>query len=396
MKVFLSYASEDRATADAIRHALHVDGHDVFFDREDLPAGEEFHTRIRRSIEKSDLFVFLISPRALDAGSYTLNEVAIAEKTWHAPAGRVLPVVMERVSMQELPAFLRSVTLLEAPGNVPAAVADAVHRIARERRRKRLIKLVPAAAVCVIAALATSWFLANREPGAVRVGADGAPAAIVPAGVFVMGDDEVSPRREVYVDAFYMDRLEITMSRYAAFLTSTSSRRVPDYWEEAGGNEREDLPVIGVSWHDADAYCRWAGKRLPTEAEWEKAARGTDERTYPWGNDSPTPDHANYQNTAPGPYDGALVPVGTHALGKSAYGIEDLAGNAAEWVADWYAEGFASGDVYDPRGPGEGSSKVLRGGGRYDPDYRLAAAARSFADPETRSDDIGFRCASDP
>jgi formylglycine-generating enzyme required for sulfatase activity len=187
-----------------------------------------------------------------------------------------------------------------------------------------------------------------------------------------------------------MDRLEITTSRYAAFMKSTSSEHTPDYWEEAGGNERKDLPVIGVSWHDAEAYCRRAGKRLPTEAEWEKAARGTDERIFPWGDASPTLDYANHQNTAPGPYDGALVPVGTHPLGRSPYGIDDLAGNAAEWVADWYARSSPGGV------DGEGSGKVIRGGGRYDPGYRLASAARAYASPETRADDIGFRCASDP
>src|SRR5262245_58079456 len=122
MRIFLSYASEDRAAADAIRLALEGDGHDVFFDREDLPPGEEFHNRIREGIEKSELVIFLVSPKTLDAGSYTLNEIAIAEKTWPAPAGHILPVLLERVNAQELPAYLRSVTFLEPPGNVPAAV----------------------------------------------------------------------------------------------------------------------------------------------------------------------------------------------------------------------------------------------------------------------------------
>jgi formylglycine-generating enzyme required for sulfatase activity len=394
MRIFLSYASEDRASADAVRLALQGAGHDVFFDREDLPPGGEFHTRIRRGIETANLVIFLVSPKALDAGSYTLNEIAIAEKTWATPGDRILPVLLERVNVQELPPFLRSVTFLETPGNVPAAVADAVYRIARERRRQRLRKVAPIAAVCVCAAIAAGWYVATRGAPATRVGKDGTPAALVAAGNFTMGDDESWPAHDVYVDAFYMDRVETTTGRYAQFLTSTGSENTPDDWDEAAG--KEDLPVIGVSWNEASAYCRWAGKRLPTEAEWEKAARGTDGRPFPWGQATATLEHANYENASPGPYEGALSPVGTHALGRSPYGVDDLAGNASEWVADWYSESFTIDDVYNPRGPSDGITKVIRGGGRYDAADRLNAAKRWYATPYTRGDDIGFRCASDP
>jgi len=116
------------------------------------------------------------------------------------------------------------------------------------------------------------------------VGKDGAPAALVPAGNFTMGDDESSPVRTLFVDAFYMDRFETTTGRYAKFLESTGSDNVPEFWDEIAGKDSEDMPVIGVSWNEANAYCRWAGKRLPTETEWEKAARGTDGRRFPWGN----------------------------------------------------------------------------------------------------------------
>lgn len=396
MRIFLSYASEDRATADAVRLALQSDGHDVFFDREDLPPGGEYHTRIRRGIEDSDLVVFLVSPKALDSGSYTLTEVSIAEKKWATPDGRVLPVLLERVPMQDLPVYLRSVTFLETPGNVPAEVAGAVERMTRERRRRKLRWFVPAAAVCVLTAGAAAWYLASRGASSTREGQDGAPAVLVTAGTFTMGDDENSPIRRLHVDAFYMDRFEVTTARYRKFLEATGTDNVPDYWDEIAGERSDEMPVVGVSWNEANAYCRWAGRRLPTEAEWEKSARGTDSRPYPWGEATPTLTHANYENSSPDTYATALKPVGTYPAGKSPFGADDLAGNAAEWVADWWTESFPIDDTYNPRGPAEGEKKVIRGGGRYDPAPRVGSTWRQFASPDTRSPDIGFRCASDP
>lgn len=394
MRIFLSYASEDRPAADAIRLALEDDGHDVFYDREDLPPGDEFHNRIRTAIERSELVIFLVSPKTLDAGSYTLNEIAIAEKTFPAPAGHLLPVLLEKVNVQELPAYLRSVTFLETPGNVTAAVSDAVCRIARERRHRRLRWMVPVAAALLLCAGA-AWYLTHRGLPLERLGKDGTPAELILAGNYTMGDDEWWPAHEVYVDAFYMDRFETTTGRYAKFLAATGSHNIPDGWDQVTGKDSENMPVVGVSWNDASAYCHWAGKRLPTEAEWEKAARGTDGRTYPWGNSPPTLELANYQNAAPGPYDGALSPVGTHEKGRSPFGIDDMAGNASEWVADWYSESFSVDETFNPRGPAEGDKKVIRGGGRYDPQQRLSASARQFASPDTRTEDIGFRCARD-
>jgi formylglycine-generating enzyme required for sulfatase activity len=395
VRVFLSYASEDRAVAQAVHLALHAQGHDVFFDREDLPPGEEYHVRIRHGIERAHLLVFLVSPAALDAGSYTLNELEIAQQTWKHPAGKLLPVMLRPVPLEALPPYLKSVTFLQPEGNVPAAVASAVHRVGVARRRRLLVRAAQGLVVAsaVLAGVYVYW--SNRGPAQVRTGKDGAAAVLIPAGTFTMGDDEAAPRRELHVSAFYLDRHEVTTARYDAFLKATGSLRPPDGYDDVGRAADGNLPVVGVDWHDAAAYCRWAGKRLPTEAEWEKAARGTDERDYPWGDDPPTPAHAAFARSAESAYRGGMTAVGSHPAGKSPYDVDDLAGNVSEWVADWYAEGFASSDVRDPQGPETGTGKVIRGGGWYDPPDRLMAAKRYFASPDQRSDDIGFRCAAD-
>ena len=395
MKVFLSYASQDRPVAEDINRALLDQGHDVFFDRDDLPPGEEFHIRIRRAIEQADLFVFLVSEDAIDPGSYTLNELDIARKVLHRPSGRLLPVLLRPTAFDRLPAFVKSVTVLETEGNIAAAVADAVHRIDMARRRALLVKASAGIVAVLVIAAGAWWYLSMRGTPTEITGKDGAPLALVPAGSFIMGDDEESPRRELYLDAFYIDRNEVTTARYAKFLAATGSSRPPDGWETLDLARGSDLPVVGVDWNDATAYCKWVGRRLPTDSEWEKAARGADERRYPWGNESPAPDRANFENTSPSAYDGGLAKVGSHLTGRSPYGVEDLAGNAEEWAADWYSDSFRTGDVRNPKGPESGEGRVIRGSARFDPPDRLVVTKRYRGNPDLRREDVGFRCAQD-
>ena len=395
MKIFLSYSSKGRALVEPIYLALRAQRHKVFFDRTDLPPGEEYNIRIRQAIEGTHLFVFLASPESLEPGSYTLTELDIAQKTWAYPAGRLLPVLLRPMSLDRLPAYLKSVTLLEPEGNVPAAVADAVHRLAMARRKAMLTRFAMGATAAILIGVGVYFYLAKRQPSREITAKDGALAVRIPAGNFTMGDDDAAPLREIYVDGFYIDTYEVTRSRYAKFLQATGSVRLPDDWKDAGVDSTGNLPVVGVDWRDADAYCRWAGKRLPTEAEWEKAARGTDGRLYPWGNDEPTPARANYGKSATSPYNGGLSAVGSHDAGKSPYEVQDLAGNASEWVADWFAESFAHGDVRNPKGPERGVGKVIRGGGWDDPGERIKSTKRYYASPDNRADDIGFRCALD-
>src|SRR6185503_17236867 len=159
MRIFLSYASEDRALIEPIRFALAEQGHDIFYDREDLQPGESFDTRIRAAIERSDLFVCFLTPHTIDAGSYTLNELGVVERMWPRADGRVLPVILAEVQRDAIPAYLRSVTWLTPEGNVTASVSDAVYRLARAHRRRRIRKIaIWAGALLIPAAAATYWF----------------------------------------------------------------------------------------------------------------------------------------------------------------------------------------------------------------------------------------------
>jgi formylglycine-generating enzyme required for sulfatase activity len=231
----------------------------------------------------------------------------------------------------------------------------------------------------------------NLKPGDV-------PMALVPAGEFTMGSsmrDDEKPVHQVYLDAFYMDTYAVTAGPYAAYLEATGMKAPPE-WDIMKHPQHQNRPVVNLTWSDAASYCKWAGKRLPTEAEWEKAARGTDGRLYPWGNEAPTRLHANFGKKKWANHM-ALVPVGMFELGKSPYGIYDMAGNVWEWVNDWYDHDYyRKTPLKNPQGPTTGKTKVVRGGNwRYEQEF-LRSSFRFNAEPSARQFGYGFRCAKTP
>jgi iron(II)-dependent oxidoreductase len=218
--------------------------------------------------------------------------------------------------------------------------------------------------------------------------------ALIPAGEFMMGGDDKDrgderPIHTVYLDEFYMDVYEVTNAQYQEFMKATG-HKAPEFWNHPRFNA-PDQPVMGVTWYDAMAYCEWVGKRLPTEAEWEKAARGgLVGKQYPWGD---TWDSTKLNNRGL-----ATTPVG--CFPPNGYGLYDMSGNLWEWCADWYEfDYYSKSPKHNPEGPSSEPSRqpsrVVHGGSWLSAMNYLRVAVRGSLIPSEASYNLGFRCARD-
>ena len=271
---------------------------------------------------------------------------------------------------------------------------------------------------------------------------------LIPAGEFLMGSSEDEgafdehPQHKVYLDAYYIDKYEVTNAQFKEFVEATGyvtdaerkgygevwnlkegwepwrlqifkdvnwrrpndwvnteshpNRPHPDAWENYNIMDKMDYPVVQVSWNDVQVYAKWAGKRLPTEAEWEKAARGTDGRMWPWGNVfnidiGGVTVHANIASDD-------LLSVDSFPTGVSPYGVYNMVGNVQEWVADWYAaDYYIHSPRNNPKGPDNGIARVLKGGSwRHQKSHHVLSASRNYQAPDYSSNFVGFRCAWNP
>ncbi len=235
---------------------------------------------------------------------------------------------------------------------------------------------------------------------------DGQVMVQIPAGQFLMGSvdtdpdasDDEKPQRVIHLDTFWIDQTEVT---YAQYQTCVEMGNCSAARSMASTFRKADFPVIGVNWQQAQAYCQWVGGRLPTEAEWEKAARGMDARRYPWGNEFDGT-RLNYcdsncvadsrDNSADDGYR-YIAPVGSYPTGTSPYGVFDMSGNVWEWTADWYAiDSYKNLSAQNPGGPESGLQRVVRGGSWAYQGRALRTAERHRDVPTSQHDNMGFRC----
>ena len=261
--------------------------------------------------------------------------------------------------------------------------------------------------VRLLAAVLVAAGLLGAQDGEREPAAPDAPEgmALIPAGEFTMGrtrttpDDERGmrplilrddrPPHTVRLDAFYLGRTETTHADYAKFVAATG-HPTPYHWTDGEmPTEMAKHPIYNVDWEDATAYCEWSGKRLPTEAEWERAARGgLDGKDYPWGDQAAKPEHARF-STPEGPGPVALYD-------PNAFGLYDMAGGVSEWCSDWFARTYYEvSPPENPQGPAEGLYKMIRGGAWSDGPKRLTVFFRNWVRPNQRTPNLGFRCAKD-
>jgi len=453
--IFISYASEDRDRIKPLAHALEREGWSVWWERS-APSGWLLEEVIEAALDAAQAVV-VVWPKTSVTCEWVLHEARKGLRRGVLFSVRLLeeaeiPQEFEHLKLMQLTdwrpnqdhvgfdQFVKDLAqVIGAPsksksqqpsgpqGHEPPSPGGDRGKpnvsAGRARSTQSRLYLIIAAGLLVIvgsfvgrsilpssfssllprspASSQTTGEFLNPERQRLAPDLDPVPMVPVSAGEFMMGsgqDDlaaqaDERPVHFVYLEAFSIDQYEVTAARYAKFFQETK-RSAPKYWSQQVMTQHGQKPVVGVDWKDASAYCSWAGKRLPTEAEWEKAARGTDQRLYPWGNVDSRLDRGNFDHCCDfHGYEG-LTDIGTFEEGKSFYGVYDMAGNVWEWVADWYDPGYyGKSPARNPEGPSSGEKRVLRGGAWDSAPTYVRSAYRLKVSPNFRLDNIGFRCA---
>lgn len=255
--------------------------------------------------------------------------------------------------------------------------------------------------LCVFEVASSYFSLETIHAGNISESRDRVEMILMPSGEFLMGSGKAEgraderPQKTIYLDSYSIDAFEVTNKRYLEFIHKTGRKDPPNPYSDKKLSDEggvDSLPVVQLTWYDAVDYCRWAGKRLPTEAEWEKAARGVKGAVFPWGEQSPDTIKVNFGKN----WDGinTLWPVGTQPETDSPFGVHDMAGNVREWVKDWYApDYYQTGPTHNPVGPEEGILKVIKGGSWHSFKGDIRSASRGKGGFALKTDGIGFRCA---
>ncbi len=411
--VFISYSTKNTREIRLILDALEQAGLTCWIAPRDVPPGKPWGGVINRAIIDSDVFLILVTEES-NSSDQVLKEVGIADH--HKKL--IVPFFLHDVTLSDdLSYYLTSLHWLVARAqpweeHVPELVEVVRSRLASKNGEKK-----PASPVEVSSAQGAApqpqQAAASSEPpaGATRLREkDGMTEIFIPAGDFLMGsagDDrnafaDEEPRHPVFLDGYWIDQTPVTNAMFARFLNACGNQKEENiswYYPDGGRILQENNlwnfepafehhPVVSVTWYGANAYAQWVGARLPTEAEWEKAARGTDQRRYPWGNTEPNHGLANYDKKI-----GTTTPVGRYPAGASPYGVLDLAGNVWQWCADWYSETFYQvSPNKNPLCSTPGENRVSRGGSWYVESWTLRATYRGKFTPRSRYVGKGFRC----
>lgn len=356
--VFLSYDRRDQAEVVRLAEALRRRGVRPWLDVWDLAPGRPWQEELEAVIRTVPAAAVIVGRRGL--GPWEARETRAFLEEYVRRRLPVVPVLLPGALSAGLPVFLRAFGSVDLRAGITAAGVD------------RLV-----------------WGITGEKHARHTGTEENDPELIyVPGGDFVLGG-EGNPRHRVVLSPFRIGKYPVTNEQYGRFLAATGHRR-PSYWDAdrfAGSAQ----PVVGVDWRDAKAYCAWAGLKLPSEAQWEAAARGTDGRRYPWGNDEPTPDRADYGKIY---RSGQPDPVGSHPGGSGPYGAEDQAGCVWEWCEDvWNERAQVDRDgLRDPVSTtGDAADRVVRGGSWAHRSRFLPAAIRCRFWSALRERDVGFR-----